>query len=268
MHEARMTEELKTKPPEGETKPPEEGDEDITVSIGEEAPPPVEEEAPPWVKGLRLKQKELTKQNRELRDKLKHATSTDDQSVALGAKPTLETCDFDAPKLEKELGNWYEKKSKVDEQKATAKRKQEVEAGAWEAQLASYNEKKSVLKVQDFDVAEESVKESFSETQQGLIIQGADNPALVIYALGNSPKYSKELSAIQDPVKFTAAMSKLEANLKVTKRQPSVKPEGTVKGSGNPGAGVESVLEKLRVEANKTGNFSEVVAYRRNMRKE
>ena len=74
-----------------------EGDDDeVIVSIGEEAPPTEEKEhAPEWVRKLRKDYRELQREKRELEEKLK-GQNTETKPVALGKKPTLEDHDYDA----------------------------------------------------------------------------------------------------------------------------------------------------------------------------
>ena len=94
------------------------------------------------------------------------------------------------------------------------------------------------------------------------MLQGADNPALVIYALGKNPKKAKELADIKDPVKFAFAVAKLEKELKVTNRRAAPPPERVVSGTGRSSGAVDSTLERLREDAARTGNMTKVIAYK------
>ena len=77
----------------------------------------------------------------------------------------------------------------------------------------------------------------------------------------------KELAGIQDPVKFAFAVAKLEAQLKVTpKRKPTTKVEKMIKGSGSLAGTTDKKLDRLRAEAEKTGDLSKVHAYKRQLR--
>jgi len=243
----------------------EEGDADVVVTIGEEPPPSDEEEtarAPEWVRELRKNHRELQKQNRELQEKLSAVSGIEQKPTPLGTKPTLEGCDYDAEKYEQELTGWYERKRQADEQEAKARAEQEAQQKEWQSKLQSYGKAKTELKVKDFDEAEGLVQENFSATQQGIILQGADAPALLVYALGKNPKKAKELSSITDPVKFAFAVAKLETQLKVTNRKAPPPPEKTVQGSGSTSGAVDSNLDRLRAEAEKTGDYSKVIAYK------
>ena len=241
-----------------------EGDSDeVIVSIGEEAPPPEEQtHAPEWVRELRKTNRELQRQNRELQGKLQSTAQTETKPVVLGKKPSLEEHDYDADKFEAALADWFERKRQADE--AQAKQEAEVmnQQKAWQAKLDGYGKAKAELRVKDFEDAEAVAQELFNITQQGVVLQGADNPALVIYALGKNPKKAKELSDIKDPVKFAFAVAKLEKELKVTNRKAAPPPERIVSGTGRVSGAVDSTLERLREEAARTGNMTKVVQYK------
>lgn len=242
-----------------------EGDsEEVIVSIGEEAPPPEEQtHAPEWVRELRKTNRELQRQNRELQGKLQSTAQTETKPVVLGKKPSLEEHDYDADKFEAALADWFERKRQADE--AAAKQEAEVmnQQKAWQAKLDGYGKAKAELRVKDFEDAEAVAQELFNITQQGVVLQGADNPALVIYALGKNPKKAKELSDIKDPVKFAFAVAKLEKELKVTNRKAAPPPERIVSGTGRVSGAVDSTLERLREEAARTGNMTKVIQYKR-----
>ena len=187
-------------------------------------------------------------------------------SRPLGDKPTLEGVDYDTERYEKELASWYEKKRSHDEKQSVAQSQQKAVQKEWETKLESYHSSKAELKVKDYDFAEDVVQDSLSVMQQGMIVQGADNPALVVYALGKNPKKAKELASITDPVKFAFAVAKLETNLKVTKRKASSKPEKKISGTGRPSGSVDNTLERLRAEAERTGDYSKVFSYKKQKR--
>jgi hypothetical protein len=236
--------------------------EEVIVSIGEEAPPPEEHTpAPEWVRELRKTNRELQRQNRELQSKLQ-VQPTEINPVVIGVKPKLEDHDYDADKYEEALTAWFERKRQADE--VNAKQQSEVmnQQKAWQAKLDGYGKAKAELRVRDYEDAEAVAQEVFSITQQGVILQGAENAALVVYALGKNPKKAKELSDIKDPVKFAFAVAKLEKELKVTNRRAAPAPERIVSGTGRSSGAVDSTLERLREEAARTGNMTKVIQYR------
>ena len=236
--------------------------EEVVVSIGEEAPPPEEHTpAPEWVKELRKTNRELQRQNRELQGKLQ-AAPTENKPVVIGNKPKLEDHDYDADKYEEALTNWFERKRQADD--VNAKQEAEVmnQQQAWQAKLDGYGKAKAELRVKDFEDAEEVAQQVFSITQQGVLLQGADNPALVVYALGKNPVKAKELAEIKDPVKFAFAVAKLEKDLKVTNRRQAPAPERIISGTGRSSGAVDSTLERLREDAARTGNMTKVIQYK------
>ena len=242
----------------------------VVVTIGDEAPTSEDEEdarAPGWVRELRKQHREEKRRNRELQQKLDQLSgATAPRPLELQKKPTLESVDYDTDRFESELEKWHEHKRKHEEQTNAAKAEQEASQRDWQSKLDSYNTAKSGLKVRDYDDAEMFVQDTFSVTQQGMMIQGAENPALLVYALGKNHNRAKELASIKDPVKFAFAVARLETQLKVTNRKAAPPPESTVRGTGRVSGAVDSTLERLRADAERTGDYSKVMQYKRQKR--
>jgi hypothetical protein len=235
---------------------------DVIVSIGEEAPPQEEQaHAPGWVKELRKANREKEKRIRELEAKLTQQ-SPERKPVVLGAKPKLEDHDYDAEKYEAALTDWFERKRQADTEAQQHQQAEQAQQRAWQEKLDGYGKAKAELRVRDFEDAEAVAQELFNITQQGVMLQGADNPALVIYALGKNPKKAAELAKIEDPVKFAFAVAKLEKELKVTNRKAAPAPERTISSTGRVSGSVDSTLERLREEAARTGNMTKVIRYK------
>jgi hypothetical protein len=243
-----------------------EEDEDV-VSINGEAPDPETEDddrAPGWVRDLRKEYRNEKRRAKELEQKIERLErGNTPASQPIGLKPTLESTDYDTERYETELASWYEKKRTHDDQQNVVQSQQKAVQKEWETKLESYHSSKAELKVKDYDFAEDVVQDNLSVMQQGMIVQGADNPALVVYALGKNPKKAKELASITDPVKFAFAVAKLETNLKVTTRKASSRPEKKISGTGRPSGSVDNTLERLRTEAEKTGDYSKVFQYKK-----
>jgi hypothetical protein len=256
----------------GETPAGEEGAEadEVVVTIGDTAPPQEEEEiakAPEWVRELRKTNRELARENRELKKSQLEKTQVAEAAV-LGPKPTMADpeIDYDAVKFEAALMKWNDQKRTVDNEAAQRQAAEQKSQDAWAARLKDYGEAKVKLKVKDFAEAEAVALEALTQVQQGIVVQGAENSALVIYALGKNPEKLKELNAITDPVKFAFAVAKLEKDLKLTTRKAPPPPEKVVTGSAPKSGVVDSQLERLRTEAEKTGDYTKVTAYKRQKR--
>jgi hypothetical protein len=243
-------------------------DDEVVVTIGDSpAPDEDHEQAPEWVRELRKNHRETQKRVRELEAENKQLKGTGQKPVQLGQKPKLEDYEYDTEKFEQALTAWHEDKRKADAAKAEADKQAEAAEKAWNERLNLYGEKKSELKVKDFEDAESVVLEKFSQTQQGIIVQGADNSALVFYAIGKNPGKASELASITDPVKFAFAVAKLEKELKVTNRKAPPPEKKVASGTAPKGGAVDSTLERLREDARKTGDFSKVNQYRRDQKK-
>ena len=244
----------------------EEAPEQIVVSIGDEQAPEAEdnEPAPIWVKKVRQRNRELEKELRETRKKLETVTAPKEPEV--GVKPTLEKFDYDTEKYEEAITSWYDRKKQADERAAQAKAEAEKAEKSWSEKLEAYQEAKATFKADDFDEAEATVLEVMDQTQQGIIVHGATDPTMLMYAMGKNEAKAKEIAAIKDPVKFAFAIAKLEAQLKVSTKKPATQPESKISGNSRPSGSIDSTLERLREEAAKSGDFSRVLEYKRKKR--
>jgi hypothetical protein len=251
-----------------------EGDDEVEFTFGDEAPPAstsqVDEAAPQWVKDLRKDFAASQRRNRELEAQLQQRQPQAPAVPTLGAKPTLAEFDYDEGKFEEALSKWHDDKRKVDaaqeeQREAGAARQREIDG-----YHTSYVQEAQSLKRKDFKDVEDTVIGALSVDQQGLI-KFLDTPAAFVYALGHYPAKLKTLAAITNPVKFVIAAAKLEKDMKVSSRTTNAKaaPEGRVSSSsGAPAAGGgEKKLEQLRAEAERTGDYSKVHAYKRQLNK-
>lgn len=246
-------------------------EEEVVISMdGEDIAQEDEEQnrAPAWVKDLRKASREKDKKIRELEARLNAKDeSQNPQEVRLGTKPKLEDFDYDPDVYEEKLVEWYEQKRQYDEQVKAAEKAREEADKSWQEKLLGYNKAKTELKVRDYEEAEEFVQDKFSVTQQSILLQGLENPALVVYALGKNHKRAAELASINDPVRFAVAVGKLETQLKVTTRKSPPPPTKTVTGTARVSGAVDSALDRLRAEAEKTGDYTKVLKYKQQKRK-
>lgn len=254
-----------------EPDPQEEDAGPVVVQIGDAEPDDddedidVPDDAPKWAKRVREKNEERRKENRELKKRLAEleAKAKPAEEPTLGAKPKLADFDFDEDAHEQALDQWYADKRKHDEVEGQRRKAQEEAEAAWNAKVAKYQEGKKALRVDDFEDAEEVVTSLFDQTQQGIMLQGAKDATLLAYAIGKDPKRAKELAALKDPIQFAFAVAKLEEQIKVSTRKPATKPEGTISSTARGSASTDNVLDRLREEAARTGDYSKVMAYKR-----
>lgn len=252
-----------------ETEPEEtdegESTEEVDVHLEGESPPPEEDEqtAPQWVRDVRKTNREQAREIRELKAKL--ATPVVTQVAAVGAKPTLAACDYDEDRFDSELTQWHERKRNADADDQKKRDEATNAQKAWQTKLESYATQKGSLKVKDFEDAEAQATEALSVTQQGVILSGATNPALIVYALGKNPKRLQKLASIQDPVKFAFAVSDLQKELEVKPRKTAPLPESTVRGSAR--VAQDATLTRLEADAEKSGDRSKVIQYKTQLKR-
>ncbi|MFA6093969.1 MAG: hypothetical protein WC986_13605 [Elusimicrobiota bacterium] len=237
---------------------------EITLE-GEEPLPPAPKESFAWAKQrkeLRANQERIA----ELEGKLKayEKPAGDDP----GKKPTLEDCGWEEGELEKRLLAWHEKTRRQEETKAQDARRAEEARREAQTKLDAYAKRKEELakRVPDYAEAEAVVASSLGRDAQGLILNVAGDPALVVCALGQRPKLLEEFAKETDPIRFACKLVKLEANLKTKPKTQAPPPEKPVHGSGAPSGSADSTLERLRAQADKTGDRTLVVEYLRKKR--
>lgn len=240
-------------------------DDEIEISIKGDAPSPEQDQdqpAPSWVKELRKKNRELERQNRELQSKLAAPIET----KPIDVKPKLEDYDYDTEQFTAALDVWMQGQHKKAEEAARRKAEEEEANHAWAAKLKAYEAAKESIKVKDYERSEQVVEEVFSQIQQGILLEAADNPAHVVYAIGRSPERAKKLAEIKNPIKLAVEIAKIEKDLIVTNKKtaPPPPPEKVITGTGRT-ATVDTTLEKLRAQAEKTGNYTKVIEYKRKL---
>lgn len=246
--------------------------EEFDIVVGDEKPEEQEEDdfhgkpAPQWVKNLRKEKKESDRRIKELEAKLNEKEKP--EAIELGEKPTLESVGYDADEFEAKLTEWHAKKLQFEQQEASKREEQEKAQKVWQEKLNSYETKKTAIKskVRDYDEAEELARDALSQTQQGILIHAAEKPELLIYHLGKNPQKAKELAAITDPILFSFAAAKIDAQIKMTARKPSTSPERKPSGSAALSGSVDNTLAKLRADAEKTGDYTKVNEYKQKLK--
>lgn len=254
-----LTEDQIVGPNKGEEDQLETGDDDeeVIVSFGDEAAPASDASAPEWVRDLRKRARELERENAELKK------GKAPQVPELGPKPTLEDCDYDEEKFETKFNAWLDDKSAHDRAKTEATQAEEKAQERWQADLAEYGDQKTKLAVKDFASAEEEVLSLLTPTQQAILIQGAEDKAKFVYALGKNPEKLRQLASITDPIKFAFAAARLEGQAKMERKRAATSPESDIRGSAPLGKTSDKQLERLENEAERTGVRTKLIAYKK-----
>jgi hypothetical protein len=249
---------------------PDDLEEELIVTIGEETPPQEETDekrAPEWVRNLRTKAREQERELRELR-KLRDGVEQQKQTQ-LGPKPTLEACDYDADLFERRLDAWKERKAVADRQQAEAREAEAKLQEHFNSKFETYNARKKEVAAKhfrDFDEVEETVLHALNDTKRGLLLAHAKDPALFFYAIGKKEQVLQNLAKMENVAEFIWTAAQVERDLKITSRKPSSAPEKSVKGSAST-VGSDKRLDQLYDEAARTGDLNKVRAYKASLKK-
>lgn len=210
---------------EAENDPADEGEVEVTFGDpsddeAQESEGESDEDASSVIRNMRKREREkdrkLRQAEREL-EQLRKAQLPQTAVPELPPKPTLESCDWDEQEFEKKLIDWQKAAGEVEKAKAQQQEQQQALIREAEAKRTAYRENAKKLKAKDFADAEEEVVSIFDQTRQSVLLEAADNPALLVYALGKNPAQLERLSKITNLAKFAAELGKLEKDLKVSK---------------------------------------------------
>lgn len=247
---------------------PSDEEDEFYVAIGDEEPTPKPDDSS-TIRHLREVERKKSKRIKELEEQLAQNQSTENKPVELGDEPTLEGAGYDTELYQQQYKDWIQRKSEHEQQQELEQQRKQKDEQDWQQRINEYEQKKTQLKakVKDFEEAEEIAREVLSVQQQGVLIQGAENPELIVYALGKNHAKAKELAAITDPIKFAFAVAKLETQVKVQQRKPQTQPERKPSGSAQLSGAVDAKLDALEKEADRTGDRTKVIAYKRSLKK-
>lgn len=185
--------------------------------------------------------------------------------VEVGPKPTLAECGFDEEAYDAALEAWRDKKAAAEAEDAKAEEEVRRANESWERDLSAYNVRKASIGIPDFSEAEEAVKTALNPMQQAVIVKAASDPAALVAALGKSEAKLAELAKFEDPIKMAAAVARMEGAVKVIKRKKAPAVDRPASGSASMPGGADKKLEKLEKEADRTGDRTNLIRYRRSL---
>lgn len=238
----------------------EEGEDETVIAFGE----PVEDGAAPVPESSVIR--DLRKANRELARKL-HERARDEQPqrIEVGDKPNLAACDYDEDRFEAELQAWHSRKAQAERAETEAQERAKAEQQEWSQRAETYTADKAKLRVPDFDSAEDEVFSALSTQHQALILM-TGKPAALVYALSRDPAKLEELSKL-DLARAAMLVGKLEDKVTVTTKRKVPQPDRAIRGDAPvSAASTDKELARLEKEAERTGDRTALIAYRRTLR--
>jgi hypothetical protein len=238
-----------------------EAEDEVLLGDSPAAPPAP---APAWVKSLRSKYKALAAENAALKG---GAVQRTDAPASAGPKPTLAEFDFDSDQFEQAYDHWAAKQSAIKDGERSVAERQAQEQRAWQSQIGSFEAQVKALPFRDALESVDAAQAEFTPLQASVIIQYAENPALLMMALGRNLEKAAELSRVTDPIKFALEIKKVESTMSTKPRKPSTSPERVIlSGAGKVGAilaGGDKRRDALIAEASKTGDMRPLQQYDR-----
>jgi hypothetical protein len=170
--------------------------------------------------------------------------------------------------FERRLDAWKERKAVADRQAAEAREAEAKRQEYFNSKFETYTARKKEVagKIRDFNDVEETVLHALDDTQRGVVLAHAKDPALLLYAIGKDEKRLQELAKLSDPVEFIFAVARMETQMRTQSRKPSSAPEKSVKGSAST-TGSDKRLDQLYDEAARTGDLTKVRQYKASLKK-
>jgi hypothetical protein len=236
-------------------------DEEIVITIGKDAAPASEREAPEWAKQLRVRNRELVDENNRLKGVAVK------QEAELPPKPKPSDFDYDDEAYESAFDAWKEKETRQRVEQAKAEEARNKADEAWQGEIRAFeSQKQTFAKVKGWEDAEATFVGSFSDVQQAILINAAPDKALLVYALGSNQEARERLSKLTDLSKFAFEAGLFAGSVKMERRKPSTSPESAVTPSAPLSAGVNKRLAELEAKAEKTGDRTELIRYRKSLK--
>jgi len=245
--------------PENEEKKDGESEEDeLELSFGDEPPPSPDDSS--TIRQMRERLKESSRRIAELEAKVPPPPKIDP-----GPRPTLEGCEWDEDRLAVAMDKWYEAKNQAQaaesEQESHLRKAQE----AFQADATAFDDAWNSLKIANRDQAETVLISTLKPVHLALLKKLGKDGAPLAAALGLNPGKLAEIANMEDPMKAAFALGELKGKLKVSNRKPPA-PEQVEQGTARVGEKADAVLERLEKKAERTGDRTEIAAYKASLR--
>lgn len=215
--------------------------------------------------------KKLRQEIRDTHRKLSERSTTQEAEIVVGDKPTLESCEYDEDRFDRERDAWDDRRRAAERQQQNQQTAEQQRAAEYRDLEISYRASAAKLPVrqEEFDAADQAVRAALPEAIQVAIAKYIDEPAKVVLALGKYPAKLDAIAAEPDPVRQLFMIRDLQGAIKVTTRRAAPPPEReTIQtGSASLSPSADKQLQKLEQEATRTRDRSKVIAYKASKKK-
>ena len=224
----------------------------------------------PLIKRMRERLRQEAREKREAKQEAERLKKlVPQQTSERGPKPTLESCGWDEDAFERAVLEWNGKKSEETRRTEAAREAALKAQEAWSNRVTNFQAKAKEI-LPNFDSVAQEVADHFGDDDAGntakAILIYADDPRLIA-ALKNSPAKLAELVALKnDPTALAIAVGELKGKIKTMPRRAAPPPETVSKGGAPSNNTTDKELERLEREADRTGDRSAVIRYKRSLR--
>ena len=237
-------------------------DEELVIGFGGEEAAPASGDDSSVIRDLR-------KANREMAKKLAAVDRANQpQIVDPGPEP-----DPNDPKFEWDTGlwkaDWLKWKAESDraaEQTQLKAQQDQALARKNQERVEAFKADKALLRVADFETAEEEVEAALPPAIMALVVR--TGKAALLYGLAKNPEQLAALSKLDPSTELVEAafmLGELKAKMKMETRRPQ-SPERKISGNAGFAPSTDKELARLEKEADRTGDRSALAAYRRKLR--
>lgn len=244
--------------------------------IGEPAEPTEEEvkaaeiDNLPQIKAWRKDFKEKARRVKELEEEvaLLKKPITNEHTPTVVEEPTLASCGYDTEEYKLSLKAWFDKKDQDERFRQDEERKAHEAQAQWERLTSTYNEQKVKLNLKDYKDAEDDFCSVIHPQKQADFLKYVKEPVKLIHALKKDSAKLKTLQDIDNPIDFVLKVKEYEAEMKSIKRSTSgaPPPESRIQTGGGSVVRNDARLKQLEDEADRTGDRTALVAYRRSLK--
>ena len=241
-----------------DTPPAEEPEDEFHLELeGEESPT----DEPGWAKDLRQRNRDMA---RELDGYRKQQAP---KKVDVGARPTLDGCDYDEDKFATELESWHDRKRQNEQVETKAQEAERVANEQLRRAETSYRAKAAAVPVKNYQDAENAVTAALTPQLQAAMISYLDDAPKIVVALHKYPAMLAKVAAEPDAVRALMMMKDMEKRIKtdvVRKAPPPPEADTIQRGSGSMASvPADKELAKLEKEAERTGDRTKIIAFKR-----
>ncbi len=191
------------------------------------------------------------------------------QKTEVGNKPDFwDDCEGDPDKYDAAILAWNDRKTKRAAEDAAENEMQEAGRKRLAQAEEQYRGHARKLGVSNYDALEEKVQAELPEAVKLAIplYFGEKGPRAVV-ALAQYPQLLDEVAAIKDPLAQILRMYDIAHGAKMKKKNvPAPERESIQQGSAATGGSSDKELARLEKEADRTGDRTKLIEYRRKMR--